>query len=549
MKQKIDKLFINGKIYTFIEENDTVESVAVNKGYIIWTGLTKNALEKFDPAEIIDLEGKAMEPSMGDSHLHFYAYNQTLFTVDLGGITTRAEAWAKLKAKCAEVPAGTWVKGSNYDQSKWTDMDVDRMPTADDLDLVSTEHPVIIKRCCLHEVSTNHKALEVAGIGKGYVFGEGGLVELDENGYPNGVIREQASKIFDDIVPDPLTDKTVREQTMEKTFKHVSSVGVTMMDTYAAKIWNFFEDPDVYENLDKKGKLPVRMRVCLEEMYDKPILTEQEKADPYRKVDYGTFKSFTDGSFGARSAALLEDYDDDPGNKGILVISQDALNERIYQAYKHGLQPATHCIGDAGTEACLQAIEYTVKRCIEEDGYTMAEIMKGPKFRVIHAQLVHPDQLERFKKVPVIFDIQPVFLNTDLHWIDERIGSRSEDAYTWKKYLDNGIICTGGSDCPVESYNPWPGIWGAVNRTDPLFPDEPAWGPQEKLSKFQAACLYSKYMAYGNQMERYLGTIEPGKFADMIVTDRDWLNGPDDDILNVKVLKTYLAGDEVYSAE
>ena len=100
MKQKIDKLFINGKIYTFIEENDTVEAVAVNKGYIIWTGLTKNALEKFDPAETIDLEGKAMEPSMGDSHLHFYAYNQTLFTVDLGGITTRAEAWAKLKAKC-----------------------------------------------------------------------------------------------------------------------------------------------------------------------------------------------------------------------------------------------------------------------------------------------------------------------------------------------------------------------------------------------------------------------------------------------------------------
>ncbi|MBQ2228522.1 MAG: amidohydrolase family protein [Firmicutes bacterium] len=307
MKQKIDKLFVNGKIYTFIEENDTVEAVAVDKGYIIWTGLTKNAMEKFEPAEIIDLEGKAMEPSMGDSHLHFYAYNQTLFTVDLGGITTREEAWAKLKAKCAEVPAGAWVKGSNYDQSKWQDMDVDRMPTADDLDLVSTDHPVIIKRCCLHEVSANHKALEVAGIGNGYVFGEGGLVELDENGDPNGVIREQASKIFDDIVPDPLTDKTVREQTMEKTFKHVSSVGVTMMDTYAAKIWNFFEDPDVYENLDKKGKLPVRMRVCLEEMYDKPILTEQQKADPYRKVDYGTFKSFTDGSFGARSAALLED--------------------------------------------------------------------------------------------------------------------------------------------------------------------------------------------------------------------------------------------------
>ena len=548
MKQKVDKLFINGKIYTFIDEHDTVQALAVDKGKIVWTGTTKEATERFEGAECIDLKGRAMEPSMGDSHLHFYAYCQTLSTVDLGGCTTRAEAWNKLKERCAQLPAGTWVKGSNFDQSKWKDVE-DRMPTADDLDLVSTEHPVIIKRCCLHEVSANHMALERAGIGKDFVFGEGGLCELDENSYPNGVIREQASKLFDDIVPDPLLDKEYRKKVMIEVFRDVSSVGVTMMDTYAAKIWNFFEDIEVYRQLDREGLLPVRMRICLEEMYDKPVLSEEEKADPYRMADYGTFKSFTDGSFGARSAALLEDYDDDPGNKGILVISQSALNERLYQAYKHGLQPATHCIGDAGTEACLQAIEYTVKRSIEEDGKSMEEIMAGPKFRVIHAQLVHADQLERFKKVPVIFDIQPVFLNTDLHWIDQRIGSRADEAYTWKKFLHEGILCTGGSDCPVESYNPWPGIWGAVNRTDPADPETPAWHPEEALTKFEAACLYSKYMAYGNQMEDYLGTLEPGKFADMIVTDRDWLAGSNDDILNVKVLKTYVAGREVYSAE
>ena len=548
MKQKVDKLFVNGKIYTFIEENDTVEALAVDKGKILWTGTTAEALEQFESDDCIDLQGKAMEPSLGDSHLHFYAYCQTLSTVDLAGCTTRAEAWEKLKAQCAKVPAGTWVKGSNYDQSKWKDVE-DRMPTADDLDMVSTDHPVIIKRCCLHEVSANHMALEKAGIGKGYVFGEGGLCELDKDGYPNGVVREQASKLFDDIVPDPLLDKDFRKKTMTEVFKQVSSVGITMMDTYAAKIWNFFEDIDVYRELDKEGLLPVRMRICLEEMYDKPVLTEEEKADPYRMADFGTFKIFTDGSFGARSAALLEDYDDDPGNKGILVISQPALNEKMYQAYKHGLQPATHCIGDAGTEAALQAIEYTVKKSIEEDGKTMEEIEAGPKFRVIHAQLVHPDQLERFKKVPVIFDIQPAFLNTDLHWIDQRIGSRSDDAYTWKKYFDEGFICTGGSDCPVDPYNPWPGIWVAVNRTDPADPDTPAWHPEQALTKYQAACVYSKNIPYGNQMEKYIGTLEPGKFADMIVTDRDWLNGPDDDIINVKVLKTYVAGREVYSAE
>ena len=146
MKQKVDKLFVNGKIYTFIEENDTVEALAVDKGKILWTGTTAEALEKFESDDCIDLQGKAMEPSLGDSHLHFYAYCQTLSTVDLAGCTTRAEAWDKLKAQCAKVPAGTWVKGSNYDQSKWKDVE-DRMPTADDLDMVSTDHPVIIKRC------------------------------------------------------------------------------------------------------------------------------------------------------------------------------------------------------------------------------------------------------------------------------------------------------------------------------------------------------------------------------------------------------------------
>lgn len=548
MKTNVEKLFINGKIYTFKDEKDTVEALAVDKGYIVWVGSTAEAKEKFDAAEVIDLEGKSMEPSMGDSHLHFYAYCQTLTTVDLAGCTTRKEAWDRLAKKAAETPEGMWIKGSNFDQSKWKDVE-DRMPTADDLDMVTTKHPLIIKRCCLHEVSANHLALEKAGIVKDYVYGEGGLCELDENGYPNGVVREQASKLFDDIVPDPLLDPAFKEKLMGDVFKQVSSVGVTMMDTYAAAIWNFFEDTETYENLDKKGLLPVRMQICLENMYDKPVLTEEQKADPFRKVGYGTFKIFTDGSFGARSAALLEDYCDDPGNKGILVIGQDALNEKTYKAYKHGLQPATHCIGDAGTEAALQAIEYTVAKCLE-DGMTMEEIWAGPKFRIIHAQLIHEDQLERFKKVPVIFDIQPVFLNTDLHWIEERIGDRAKDAYTWRRYIDEGFICTGGSDCPVEMYTPWPGIWGAVNRTDPL-DNLPAggWRPDQKVSKFEAACMYSKNMAYGNQMEKYLGTLEVGKFADMIVTDRDWLAGPDDDILNVKVLKTYLAGKEVYSAE
>ncbi|HRV33678.1 MAG TPA: amidohydrolase, partial [Anaerovoracaceae bacterium] len=420
MKQTIDKLFKNGTIYTLENEGDTVEALAVTKGKIIFTGTLDDAEKQYEPEEVIDLQGKVLLPSVGDSHLHFYAYCQTLTTVDLAGCTTRKEAFERLKKKADETPKGMWIKGSNFDQSKWKDVE-DKLPTNKELDEVTTDHPLVIKRCCLHAVVANTKALEEAKIGNGYVFGSGGLVELNEDGSPNGIFREQASKIFDDIVPDPLLDKEIKATLMSQVLKEASALGITMFHTYAAAIWNFSEDLETYRELDEKGLLPVRMSICLDEMFENPELTAEEKNDPYRKVQYGTFKIFTDGSFGARSAALMEPYSDDPSTTGIMVIEQDELNEVTYQAYVSGLQPATHCIGDRGLEASIQAIEYTLERC-KKEGWTDGDIADRLPFRLIHVQLCSADQLARLKKLPVIFDIQPVFLCTDLHWIEQRLG-------------------------------------------------------------------------------------------------------------------------------
>lgn len=547
MKQTIDKLFTNGKIYTLVEEGACVEAVGVDKGKIVFTGSLKEAAEKYDAKESIDLKGQVLLPSVGDSHLHFYAYCQTLTTVDLGGCTTRKEAFERLKKKADETPKGSWIKGSNFDQSKWKDCE-DRIPTNKELDQITTDHPLIIKRCCLHAVVANTKALEEANIGNGYVFGTGGLVELNEDGSPNGIFREQASKIYDDIVPDPLLDKDVKAKLMAQVLKEASALGVTMFHTYAAAIWNFSEDLETYQELDKKGLLPVRMSVCLDEMYEKPVLTDAEKNDPYRKVQYGTFKIFTDGSFGARSAALLEPYADDPSTKGMYVIEQDALNEKTYNAYINGLQPATHCIGDGGLQASIEAIEYTLDRC-KKEGWTDADIAKCLPFRLIHVQVANAGQVERLKKLPVIFDIQPVFLCTDLHWIVSRLGEeRAKDSYTWKRYIDEGFICCGGSDCPVESFNPWIGIYAAATRQDIDGTPQGGWHPEELVSIYEAYCMFSKNIPYANGEQDYMGTLEVGKFADMIVIDRDIFNRSANDILNVKVCNTYLAGDAVYTA-
>ena len=549
MKTSIDKLFLGKNIYTMVAEDDKVEAIGVKDGKIVFAGAKAEAEEKFEAAEVIEVaDDQIMLPGFGDSHLHFYAYCQTLTSVDLAGCKTKAEALKRLADKAKETPEGMWIKGSNFDQSKWTDCE-DQIPTRHDLDQASDKHPIVIKRCCLHTVVANTMALEKAGIGKDYVFGVGGTVELEEDGMPNGIMREQASKVYDELVPDPLVDPAVKKDLMVKALKDVSSKGVTMLHTYAAEIWKYTEDFDDYQALDDEGLLPVRMTICLDELFEKPELTAEQLADPYRKVQMGTYKIFTDGSLGSRSAALMEPYADDPSTCGIMVIAQDDLNEKTWTGYKQGLQPATHCIGDAGMEAAIQAIEYTLAKA-RESGMSEEEIAARLPFRLIHAQMVNEDQIARLKKLPVILDIQPVFLNTDLHWVEERIGERSKMSYLWRRYIDEGFILTGGSDCPVEGYDPRPGIYGAVLRQDPADgKPEGGWLPDQKVSMYEAVCMYTKNIPYANGEQDRMGTLEVGKFADMVIMDRDIFARPAEDVLNMQVEKTYLAGKEVYSAK
>lgn len=183
MKQKADLILKNGAIYTMVCENSVVEALAVHNGKIVYTGTTEEVLAHCEAPQVVDLQGKTVLPGMGDSHLHFFAYCQTHTTVDLGGCTSKAEVISKLAARAAETPKGQWVKGSNFDESKW-DADNDHLPTKADLDMVSLDHPVMMKRVCLHTAVANTAALAAAGIGRGYTFGPGGLVELDEDVCP-----------------------------------------------------------------------------------------------------------------------------------------------------------------------------------------------------------------------------------------------------------------------------------------------------------------------------------------------------------------------------
>jgi len=547
MKKHIDTLFINGKIYSLEAEGISYEALAVDCGSIVFVGDTKEAFEMFFPKETIDLEGKTMLPGMGDSHVHLYATCQALTTVDLLGCKTKAEAMDRLRKRALETPEGMWIKGSNFDQSKWQDTD-DQLPTRHDLDEISTKHPIVMKRVCLHVSVANTKAVQETGIPNGYDFGVGGIVELESDGAPNGIFREQASKLLDDIIPDPLLNPENRKILMKKTFDQIASFGVTTMHTYAAKIWNFAESIEIYEDLDRQGLLPARISVCLDEPFQPDVLSEDKRRNPYRKVQYGSYKIFVDGSLGARSAALFEPYNDAPDTKGLFVIGQQELNETTYRTYVDCMKPAIHCIGDAGADAVIQAIEYTLRRC-KEEGMTQADIDARPPFRLIHAQLLNDDVLNRMKNLPLIFDLQPVSMCTDMHWIEQRVGAkRSRYAHMIKTLSDMGFILTGSSDAPVESISPWPGIYAASTRQDLDGTPQGGWNPEEKISLYEAVCMFSKNIPYTLCEQDLVGTLEPGKFADLVVIDRDIFSRPAEDVLNVQVLKTYLAGREVYSA-
>ena len=404
----------------------------------------------------------------------------------------------------------------------------------------------MIKRVCLHTGVANTLALEKADIGKGYDFGEGGVVELEADGHPNGILREQATKIFDDLIPDPTKIPEVKTELMDRALAEASSVGLTAIHTYAADIWKYTESFDDYLKLDHEGKLPLRVSIYLDTLYNKPYLTKREMEDPYLKVRYGGYKIFSDGSLGSRSAKLFEPYSDAADTDGLLVQTQEELNEKMLTAYEMGLQPAVHCIGDKGLDCVLTGVEYALAKS-REHGMTEEEQANRDPFRIIHAQMANPDLIERMSKLPIIVDIQPIFLATDLHWIEERVGAeRAAHSYQWKTYIEKGLRLLGGSDCPVESFSPWHGIYAAVTRKDLEGYPEAGYHPEEKISVYDALCMFTKNVPYGTGQEDYLGTLEIGKFADMVVIDRNIFEIPEDEIADIKVEYTYLAGEEVY---
>lgn len=521
-----DKIFYNGKIYTMEQENETVEAIAVYQGKIIAAG-TEQEIKEIPAKESVDLNGKTVLPGFADTHMHLYQDCMDRRKIDLESVASISEILSTLKEKAASVTGNHWLFGENIHADRLKEY---RFPTREELDSISKDIPIMVGSFCRHTHVLNSKALEICEIPEHRDSIPKDMLEYTPDGKLNGALKEW---VYDTYVFPHIPVPTEKETLgyYKEYLDYVASQGITQLHAYQQ------DNPYgimVYQELRKQEKLPCRITFNFlpDDKSNRNIATGF--GDDYLKV--GATKFLADGSIGAASALMYEPYDDIPGEYGIMTHSQEELNEMVKKAYDSGNDVAVHAIGDKANDMVLTAFENCYK---PEYGWSR-------RFYIIHATVISDSFIERAKKLPLIINTQPIFLRNFINLTKQRIGiEREERLMPLKTLMENNIIVTSGSDAPVRELNPFHGIECSVTRQDWNY--EEIISPKEKISVYQAICMYTKYAAYCVHEENLKGTITPGKTADFIVLDRNPFTCPVEELHMIQVERTFTGGEEVYT--
>ena len=537
----------NAKIATMNELLPAAGAAVVDGEYFAYVGNEKGAEEWFrsrglEPEQVLDLNGLFMLPGFNDSHMHFLHYVKAKFGANLGGSKSLKEVIDRMTAffnGSYDKASGLWVSGEGWNQDYFEDEK--RFPTRRDLDAITTEFPMIIMRACFHIGVLNTRAMEAIGLNRETAAEYGAYVELDENGEPNGVIKE---KLFDDVkgmMPAPdirqLADK------MEETQAEFFAAGITSVQTDDLLYIPTGKEYDMLRLLrddSEKGLLKIRYahQVLLPLPADCTRFYDQEGLDDSfgsRSYKISCVKLLADGSLGARTAYMRKPYADDASTQGIPIYTQEALNYQVLEAHRHNMAAIIHAIGDGAIEMCLNAIENARK--------TLPHL--HPRHGIVHCQITTPEQLRRFKELDVSAFVQPVFIDYDMHIVRDRVGDQlTETSYAWRTYIESGVHTSFGTDCPVENFNPMRGIYCAVTRKA-INGDGP-FLPEQAVTRQQALYAYTAAGAYETHDENVKGLIAPGFLADFTVLDTDLLDCDESAILSAKPVMTAVGGEIVY---
>lgn len=537
-----DSVWINGKIYTADKSFSIVEALAVKGGKIIYAGTTAGAKNYTGKNTAVnDLGGAVVLPGLNDSHLHYVSLGTTKIQVNAHW-RPKNEILEAVAEAAAKARPGEWILGRGWNQMVWSPAD---FPTRQELDAVAPNVPVALTRTCGHMSWVNTKALELAGVTRDTKDPVGGEFLRDASGMPTGVMTDQAQESVNKIIP-AFSDEQYKDAALAAQGE-LFRLGITSASDAGSGESTINILRELYESGRLKVRLDVMARVTGRPTPEELLSGAREFfAKGLRTGLYGdrlqvrSYKISLDGSLGARSAWMLEDYSDRPGHKGNGKLTDEELYTLVSDGHKAGFQMNSHAIGDAANRQVLDVYERVLKESPNPNH----------RFRVEHAQILTADDLLRFAQLGVLPAMQTVHATSDKNMAEDRVGpERIKFAYAWRKLLNSGTIIPNGTDAPVDIVDPWNNFYAAVSRMDENLDPLGGWYPEEKMTRVEALRSYTNWPAYASFEENKKGSLEPDKLADFIVIDRDVMTCPVTQIRDIQVIRTVVGGETVYEGE
>jgi hypothetical protein len=525
-----DTVIWGGQIYTAEPSQPKVQAVAVRAGRIVFTGDIRSARALVGSAtRVVDLKGAALFPGFTDSHAHLDGVGQRELTLNLEGSASAAEVAARVRARVATARAGELIQGRGWIETGWPEH---RFLQASDIDAVAPDNPVLLQRADGHAIVANTAALKLAGITAAIPVPFGGAILKDADGRLTGMLVDNAMALLKAIGPVQ-TEAGRREALM---------VGMAVENRYGWTGVHFmsapWEDVLALEALATRGEAPLRVYAAVDRKDADKLFASGPRSVADGRVVTRAIKLYADGALGSRGAALFEPYADAPSTTGLLRLAPDDVRPVLARAAGQGIQICTHAIGDLANARVL-------------DLYTEALPGAGrePRWRVEHAQNVRAADISRFARLGVIASMQPSHAIGDLHFAGARLGlDRLSQAYPWKTLLERGVVIAGGSDAPVERGDPLIEFYAAVTRHDLKGQSGPGWHPEQALSRDEALKLFTSSAAYARFAEAELGSIRPGKRADLTAFSVDLMTAPVAEIPKGHAVFTMVDGKMVWQA-
>ena len=532
------RIYHNARIYTMNPSMPLASAIAIDRGRIQAIGDSESIINQFgNIGNQVDLRGSVIIPGLTDAHIHLELYALGMQKIKCE-TTTRQQCLDAVAARVAKSSPGEWILGHGWNQNDWPE----GFGTKKLLDNISPHNPVYLTAKSLHAGWVNSAALQLAGINDQTPDPQGGQIQRTSNGSPSGILLETAMSLVSDFVPEPTVGQV--SEAIYHAQSELWALGLTSVHDFDRRKCFI-----ALQNLHADGKLKLRVlkSIPLESLSQAvEVGLRSGFGDDWLRI--GSIKAFADGALGPRTAAMLQPFENEPDNKGILMLDSETLFDQGRLAVDGGLSLAVHAIGDHANHEVLKAYaqirEYERQMLTQGNNESESSLLRH---RIEHVQIIHPQDVPQLASLNVIASMQPIHATSDFPTADQYWGERSKNSYAWRSIQNSGAQFAFGSDAPVESPNPFWGLHAAVTRRRADgSPGKDGWYPEQKLSLTEAILGFTSGAAYAAHMEDRLGKLAPGYLADLLVLDIDIYECNPEEIRHIRPQGTMIAGQWVH---